>query len=78
MKPNRSASTRSALVKSTYSRALLWYAFQGKHAKGPIIRYLWARKTWINGYAYAFLVDSAGFAPYDLPIFRSCSARVRE
>jgi hypothetical protein len=38
---------------------------------------LWAHKTWIQGHAYSFLVDSTGFAPYHLPIFYQGSARIR-
>ena len=41
------------------------------------IRYLRAVKTWANGHAYSFMVDSAGFAPYNVPTFYLCSARIR-
>lgn len=32
-------------------------------------RYLCARKTYISGTPYVFMVDPTGFAPYNVPYF---------
>ena len=65
------------IVKLARARAIACRKLRGSRAAFPAVCYLWAHKTWIQGHAYSFLVDSTGFAPYHLPIFYQGSARIR-